>query len=651
MAGLSIGKFGYYMAIALSSKILLNGSNVIISQALHVDPVHITVMNVISTVIAFWFTLIRSNWVDNSHHKDGRFRPFMKIYGIPTLAFAAAIVWFPFSMLPNGGEAISADVWGTGYWMKVVILMVLFMGMQFFSPIYAMGYDNIIMVTSPNSQERLNIQTITTVVWGLAPTLYDMLFYSISDSFTNKLADINLYRYAYIPVCAVGLAISYVGYFSSKERITQSRAHYNQMTLRETFRAVAKNRNFWVLSAAGWAGFLENNANDLLSWTYVYQGKMTGPQYMIADMIVRESALISYVATPLAAKKFGKRTVLIACNLMNILLLGLTYNTYHIVPLLVLFRFVNFFLNCVCDNMYPALNADTRDAQQYISGERIDGMFDLVKYFGSLIGMGTGFVTPLIWRRGGVYEGNGAVDYEGNKSMWFALRDKKTFDNISRSMIVTSVIGAVMNVIPMFFYNLTESKQRGISKALKLRAMFEDYANGILKPELRQECAEFIAQARAGTGSEEENKYVLEELNKYEEPGMQRQLELAREIVGGGYKGILHFDPDRVKQARDKDEKNVLREMKEAQKNMQKFFPDGNPAEPDIRRLDTLYDMPSTSRQHAKEINAEIKQIEAERSIFHHSTKPYIKAKRLLNNCENAARLDEILAEHEQGLA
>ena len=121
VAGLSAGKFGYYMAIALAQQITLSGSNIIISQALHVDPVHINIMNVVSTVVCFWFTLIRSHWVDNTHSREGRFRPFMKIYGIPALAFASALVWFPFHLLPNGGEAISGTVWGTGYWMKVVI--------------------------------------------------------------------------------------------------------------------------------------------------------------------------------------------------------------------------------------------------------------------------------------------------------------------------------------------------------------------------------------------------------------------------------------------------------------------------------------------------------------------------------------------------
>jgi len=273
----------------------------------------------------------------------------------------------------------------------------------------------------------------------------------------------------------------------------------------------------------------------------------------------------------------------------------------------------------------------------------------MVGYVGSLIGMGTGFVTPFLWRRGGIYEGNGAVDFEGNKSMWFALRDTNTFNRISKTMIGTSVAGAAMNVIPMFFYDLTEARQRGMSKALKLRAMFEDYSNGILSPALRDECRGIISDAREGTGNAEENRFVLDELGKYESPVMRPRLALAQEIADGGYEGILRFDAARLKSARGKDEKLVLREMKEAQKYMARFFPEANPVEPDIRELDALYEKQTSSRQEARALRGEIEALEQQRLLFYRSTKPCIKAKRLLADMENAGQLEEIFAEKSIG--
>jgi hypothetical protein len=452
-----------------------------------------------------------------------------------------------------------------------------------------------------------------------------------------------------------------VGYFSTKERVVQSRAHYNRQTLRETFREVAKNKNFWLLCAAQWAGFLEGNSNDLLRWTYVYRQRMTPFQYTVADMLVRWAGTPTYVVVPWAARRFGKRALLIGSNLANIALLAVTYKTFHVIPALVAFRFLNFFCNMVQQTIQPALDADVRDAQQYISGERIDGMFNMVGYVGSLIGMGTGFVTPFLWRKGGIYEGNGAVDFEGNRSMWFALRDVNIFNRISKTMIITSVAGAAMNVIPLLFYDLTEARQRGMGKALKLRAMFEDYANGILSAELRDECRQIISDAQNHAGNAEENQFVLGELGKYASPGMRPKLALAREIVGAGYGGILHFDPARYRNAkrilrrtrRDKAvmraEAEVLREMKDAQRCMARFFPDANPVEPDIHELDALYEKQAPDRREAKQLRLEIRALEQRRLLFYRGTKPYNKAKRLLADMENAGRLEEIFAEKSIG--
>jgi len=645
VAGFSLGKFGHNMALALVRQIAMTGNNLIVGQALHVDPIHLQVLGSLGIPLGFLFTLARSYWIDNTRSREGKFRPFMKYHGIPTLLCAVAVVWFPFHLLPNGGEALSGAAWGTGYWMKVAILWVLTTVMGFFNPLYNLGFESLPMVISPNSQERLDIQVIVTAISSVSLSVYDTCFYMLSGRFANSLADIRLYRYAYVPVSLAGLALGYFAYFSTHERIVQGRAHVNRMPVLDAFREVGRNRNYWVLFAAGWAGFLEGNSDELIRWAYVYQKKMTPGQYTFADMLIRTAALFSFGAIPPLSRKYSKRTLLIGGNLLNIALLAAIFGTYRSMPALVAFRFIDFFIRIVQGQVQNAIDADVRDAQHFISGERIDGMFGMVGYVGSFIGLATGFVTPWLWRKNGIYEGNGAVDFEGNRSMWFALRDKGVYERMSRTMILSSLVGAVANVIPMFFFNLTEDKQRGMTKVLKLRAMFEDYASGLLKDELRDECAAFVRQALAGEGDPVENQYVLDELKKYESPEMQPRLDLAQEIAGGGYAGILHFDSERVKLARSKEEKRVLKDMGAARRKLERFYPDGNPAEPDLRALDALYDARPRGRREARDNRARIKAIEAQRSVYYQCTKPYAKARQLLANRDNAARLEEILGE------
>jgi len=647
--GMSVGKLGLHLGQSLFYRISTVLYIEILSHALGIDPMHLNVMNMINMGFTFWFTMIRARWIDNSHNPEGRFRPFMKYYGIPTFLIAGAILWFPYDKwLPNGGQALSGEVWGTGYWMKLCIIMVLFLGLRFFNPLFTIGHMNIIKVMTPNSQERVNLDSYSTFIWSLGPQIAGIFYDYISASFTNRFADIRLYRYCHFPVCILGVAISYVGYLTTKERVVQSRAHVNQVTLRESFRDVGKNRNFWVLCFANWLGFMETNSENLIHWTYNYRRTMDEKQFVLANLAVQAGASAVPVVAPFAVKRLGKRRLLILCNLANIFLLGFTYFTFHNIPALVAFRFINYFFNGITNQISAAVDADVRDAQHYISGERIDGMFDLVGTVGALFATVTGFVHPFLLRRGGIYEGNGAVDLNGNKNQWFALREEATFDRVARIMIVSSVVGAVMNVAPLFMYDLTETKQKGMTKVLKLRAMFEDYASGILTPKAREECAKIVRDAREGIGDEEENSYVLNELRKYDEPETRRRLALAQEIVEGGYQGILAFDPARLALSKDKEEKLVLRSMMEARRSMARFFPDGNPEEPDIRALDALYETRTDSRREARELNLRIQAMEQERLLFYRATKPYAKAKRLLDTQANAARLDEIFAAQEE---
>lgn len=60
-----------------------------------------------------------------------------------------------------------------------------------------------------------------------------------------------------------------------------------------------------------------------------------------------------------------------------------------------------------------------------------------------------------------------------------------------------SVIGATLNFIPYFFYDMTELRQRAIVKVLKLRAMFEDYGNGVLSDKDIVDAIDVIEEAQS----------------------------------------------------------------------------------------------------------------------------------------------------------
>ena len=124
-----------------------------------------------------------------------------------------------------------------------------------------------------------------------------------------------------------------------------------------------------------------------------------------------------------------------------------------------------------------------RDYQQYFTGERIDGMFGAVGIIGSFIGMFTGMVLPTIYQMLGLEDNYDVLEVASFREDMFDV------------LIIAAAIGAALNFVPYLFYDLTETKQRGIVKVLKIRAMFEDYGNGILRDESIVEAIDIIDEA------------------------------------------------------------------------------------------------------------------------------------------------------------
>ena len=72
---------------------------------------------------------------------------------------------------------------------------------------------------------------------------------------------------------------------------------------------------------------------------------------------------------------------------------------------------------------------------------------------------------------------------------------REYFISICSILIVASIIGAALNVIPYFFFDFTETKQKSTINVLKIRALFEDYANGVLSDEKLVEAVDIIREA------------------------------------------------------------------------------------------------------------------------------------------------------------
>lgn len=463
-----VGGMGVQFVMFFCSLIALSATSFLVGNTIGIKPMHLQYMAVASTIIGFGITIGRSYIIDSARFKSGKFRPWLAITGIPTVIIAVVFVWLPYETM--------------SYMQKVIAVFLCYNLLQCFYPFFQQAYTDLANVISPNSHERTDIVSVSSIIFSMAPSLTG-LFVPMLSTLTGGLNSITTYRIIHPIVAIVGLLLSYIAYAGTRERIIVAESHVTQFKFSDAFRAVAKNKYFWITSLAGWLGFLEGAVGVIIGWTFIYAYPDRMGLYGVATTLIGNAALWAMLVCPIAIRVLGKRNLLIWCNVTNVVLIGLLYPLYNNIPALIILYYLNGFVNSFSIVYTPGINADMRDYQQYFTGERIDGMFGAVGIIGSFIGMFTGMVLPTIYQMLGLEDNYDVLEVASFREDMFDV------------LIIAAVIGAALNFVPYLFYDLTETKQRGIVKVLKIRAMFEDYGNGILRDESIVEAIDIIDEA------------------------------------------------------------------------------------------------------------------------------------------------------------
>lgn len=463
-----VGGMGVQFVMFFCSLIALSATSFLVGNTIGIKPMHLQYMAVASTIIGFGITIGRSYIIDSARFKSGKFRPWLAITGIPTVIIAVVFVWLPYETM--------------SYMQKVIAVFLCYNLLQCFYPFFQQAYTDLANVISPNSHERTDIVSVSSIIYSMAPSLTG-LFVPMLSTLTGGLNSITTYRIIHPIVAIVGLLLSYIAYAGTRERIIVAESHVTQFKFSDAFRAVAKNKYFWITSLAGWLGFLEGAVDVIVGWTFIYAYPNRMGLYGVATTLIGNAALWAMLICPIAIRVLGKRNLLIWCNITNVVLIGLLYPLYNNIPALIILYYLNRFVNSFAIVYTPGINADMRDYQQYFTGERIDGMFGAVGIIGSFIGMFTGMVLPTIYQMLGLEDNYDVLEVASFREDMFDV------------LIIAAAIGAALNFVPYLFYDLTETKQRGIVKVLKIRAMFEDYGNGILRDESIVEAIDIIDEA------------------------------------------------------------------------------------------------------------------------------------------------------------
>lgn len=488
------GGIGAYFLIYMGNQLVVNINNMIVGGAIGVSPTHMYLLYIIATLSNIPLTAIRANMIDNTRNKAGKYRPYLISMGIPTALIAIGYVWFPYDALY---DLLPMQLFGFdgGYVAKCAIVLIFNLLLQFFFNFFNDAYTNLIHVLSPNTQERTDVLAIKSVVYSLAPSIANIILPLVAQAATdNNLYDIRVYRITY-PIFAVfGMALTVLVFGYTKEKIVQAKTRVIQVRFIDSFKAVAKNKYFWIIALAGWLGFLESSYGNIISWTYNYGHACSGGTMSIINTVISNASLWGMILAPFCIRAFGKKKVLIGINTMNIIcILAMGINKTSIIWLAVCV-YLNWLFGAFEQITTPAIQADIRDYHQFKTGERIDGMFATVQTIGNIVTLVTSSVVPFVYESYGIYEGNGyASPYD-----ILDVKDGQAglLEKVVGTLILMAAAGALMNMIPYLFYDLKEKDQKGIIRILRIRAMFEDYGNGVVNDKTLVEAIDIIREAR-----------------------------------------------------------------------------------------------------------------------------------------------------------
>ncbi len=607
IVSLATGGIGVRIITYCFAQMVISTGNTLLGNTIGIDPFPLQIIYMISLLTAFPLTALRAKMIDNTKSMKGKYRPYILTMGLPTAVLGSLFLWMPYERMD--------------LFMKCAVVLGFNIAFQFFFSFFQDSYDSLINVLSPNSIERSDVLSVRYVVENLSPSIVGIIFPLLAKLITGEdtLYDIKIYRYLYPPMLFVGFLVSMIIYFNTEEKIVQAKTHKSQIKFVDAFRAVARNKYFWIISLAGWIGFLEVGFHNIMQWMYNYQGACSAAQYSVVTAIAGNASFWPNLVGPFLIRKYGKKKILVYTNLLSVVFILAMLPVIHssgkpyAIWVLLVFTFINQFITSLGHLLGPGVNADIRDYQHYISGERIDGMFSAVGLIGNAITMVTGMVLPAIYSKAGLNKDVAQMLGYDKNNVYEVLFNRDYFISICSILIVASAIGAALNAVPYFFYDFTETRQKAVVNVLRIRAAVEDSSVDSREVGSYEEVTGIIASAKGLANKEifplkelkksvsaselrkykKENeeieiaKFIVEEINKYKTVEGKRFLEESRSIVQKGPDRFFEIDlptkseiklmPSATQvQTNFRRDAFVRKEsFKAAEKTLKHYFPEG----------------------------------------------------------------------------
>lgn len=446
----SLGGMGVMLIGSFVAHLGIGAGSMLLGAAIGLRPMHLQTLATILTVIQFFMYIIRGKLVDNTRTKWGRFRPYIALGSIPIMVLSTIFLFINFEHKT--------------YNEKLILTMIFCMSIHILVPFFTDSHGELRSVITPNSAERTRIISVSSIISSFAPTIVNLFFPILSD-FTGGLTKINTYRYIALPMGLIGVFMALFCAFGTKERVVMSKNYVQKSSIFRDMSDVWKNKYWWIRHVSGLLGVFEAAYTAIFGWMFIY-GTQNMAAYGVLQTVLGTASLISMAITPFLLRLFGNRRLMLLHNALNVVLIAIMCVTFSNWLIFFILYYINSIINQLTIVYDPAIHAEVKDFQQYISDKRMDFTFGAAGQITMPITIALGFVVPIIYEAWGI-----TTNFD-------ILYDPRIRYEIFYVLCGLSVLGAAMNLFPLFFFRLSRQKHRIIVAVLRYRATLVDYYIG-----------------------------------------------------------------------------------------------------------------------------------------------------------------------------
>lgn len=473
------------------------------------------VLSILASVIAIIRSPILSMMIDNSNSKNGKFKPFLIWSAVGTAVSFSFVPFIPKSWIdinlfsiplpaiPIMGIHESSTI---EFNLGIIVAFVLIQVGQFFITLLNQCVGGLEQTITTVAQERANIGSIKGLVSGLPSSIVNIILPILAGTLFASQGGWNavgMYRIAF-PICGVlGVLLVLFLVRGVTEKTVVKQEYVAKVSFFEGMKLLSKTKYFWIITLFNAFNGVRSLSN-ITTWITQYSFASDTAKTIVGlycSTILMNAIAVALLVGPFVIKKLGKRNVMIVSSVGYVIMVALQL-IFHRSPVLILV--VSFFQQFFGGFYFVSgvMTSDVMDEIQMKTGKRLEGFWqNYMAIITTVIGVFTGMLTPLFLS----FAGLGFSD-----DISVALSNEALRNNIYFYQSLLSLIGAVIIMIPFFFYDLTEEKHADIVRVLRIRAATDNFRDNELQPEDVAYIKEIVEYA-----NETKSPLVTEELAKH----------------------------------------------------------------------------------------------------------------------------------------